>query len=68
MYYYFQHLSGKVLKTCLILKCSQMNIKLPPILPLEPHDGEHEAVRLNLQQQMVHRDLHYSVPQQEGFV
>ena len=32
----------------------------------EPDDGEHEALRLHLQQQMVRRHVHHLVPQQEG--
>ena len=31
----------------------------------EPNDGVDEAVRLDLQQQVVHRDIHHSLPQQE---
>ena len=29
-------------------------------------DGEHEVVRQHLQQQVVRRDLHHTLPQQEG--
>ena len=32
----------------------------------EPYDGEHEVVWLDLQQQVVHRDIHHPLPQQEG--
>ncbi|XP_062842746.1 guanine nucleotide-binding protein G(i) subunit alpha-2a isoform X1 [Trichomycterus rosablanca] len=34
----------------------------------EPHAREHEALRQHLQQQVVHRDLHHPLPQQEGSV
>lgn len=33
---------------------------------LEPNAWEHEAFWLHLQQQMVHRNLHHPLPQQEG--
>ena len=34
----------------------------------ESHAGEPEAVRLDLQQQVVRRHLHHPLPQQEGLV
>lgn len=34
----------------------------------EPNAGEFEAVRLDLQQQVVYRYVDYSISQQEGFV
>ncbi len=38
------------------------------LLLSEPNAGEFEAFRLNLQQQMVHRHIHYPLPQQERSV
>ena len=37
-------------------------------LSTEPYAGELEAVRLHLQQQVVHRYLHHPVLEQERFV
>ena len=34
----------------------------------ESHDGKHEAVRLNLQQQVVYRHVNHTISQQERFV
>jgi hypothetical protein len=44
-------------------RCSHLLVTL--VFPFQ-NDGEHEAFRLDLQQQVVRGHLHHPLPQQEG--